>query len=192
MIEIIPNWHPIFVHFTVGVFTTAFGFYVLAYLSSFLRIVPVKIVYEFEVVGRWCLWIAALMTFFTVIAGLHAYNTVKHDDISHVAMTNHRNWALPTAGLIMLLAIWSAWRYYKYKILTIIFMIALFIIQSLLVCTAWRGGELVYRHGLGVISLPHEEGEGHQHHHGQNMKEMPMGNSNMPSMEKHEEYNHSD
>lgn len=183
MIEILPNWHPIFVHFTVGLFSTAFVFYILSFLSKFIRIVPIKLVSEFEIVGRWCLWVAAIMTIFTVVAGLYAYNTVRHDEASHIAMTNHRNWALPTAGLILLLALWSLWRYSKHKVLTIKFIIPLIIIQILLLCTAWRGGELVYRHGLGVMSLPQAKDEGHHHHHEGTIE---MDHSKMPSMKNHE------
>ena len=35
----------------------------------------------------------------------------------------------------------------------------------LLGATGWHGGELVYRYGLGVLSLPAAEGEGHDHVH---------------------------
>lgn len=38
MIEIIPNWHPILVHFTVALFSTSVGFYGLAYLISYLQL----------------------------------------------------------------------------------------------------------------------------------------------------------
>jgi uncharacterized membrane protein len=56
MIEIIPNWHPIFVNFTVALFTTACGFYLLAYFLSILKTVQLKFKPEIEIVGRWCLW----------------------------------------------------------------------------------------------------------------------------------------
>lgn len=165
MIEIIPNWHPIFVHFTIGLFSTSVGFYVLTFISSFIKS-PRKIyAAEFEIVARWCLWVVAFITIGTVLAGLYAYNTVNHDEASHIAMTNHRNWALATASGIWLLAGWSVWRYYKRRVLTITFVISLLIVQGLLFSTAWRGGECVYRYGLGVMSLPKAEGTGHQHHH---------------------------
>lgn len=165
MIEIIPNWHPIFVHFTVALVSTAVGFHVLAYLTTRLKIISTRIISEFEVVGRWCLWVGALLTILTVLAGFHAFNTVNHDGPSHVAMTNHRHWALWTAAAIILLGLWSGWRHYHRKKLTLTFIFALLIVQGLLLATAWRGGELVYRHGLGVMSLPKSEGMGHQHHH---------------------------
>ena len=179
MIEIIPNWHPIFVHFTVGLCSTAVGFYVLTYLTSHLRIISVRHVTDLETAGRWCLWAAGFTAIITVLAGFYAFNTVRHDGISHLAMINHRNWALPTAAAIVLVALWSLWRDYKRKRLTLIFIIALLIVQGMLLATAWRGAELVYRYGLGVMSLPKSEGEGHSHHHGEEIKGSEMDHSNM-------------
>lgn len=38
---------------------------------------------------------------------------------------------------------------------------------ALVIATAWHGGELVYRHGLGVLSLPVAEADHvHSHEHG--------------------------
>ena len=179
MIEIIPNWHPMFVHFTVASFSTACVLYVLAYVFSSRKIAPLKIVSEIEIVGRWCLWLAAFITVGTVLAGLYAFNTVRHDEAAHIAMIIHRKWALATATGIVLLAIWSGRHHYKNKKPAIIFIAALLAVQFSLLTTAWFGGELVYRHGLGVMSLPKTEGEGHHHH----SEEMKMDHSNMPSME---------
>lgn len=165
MIEIIPNWHPIFVHFTVGLFCASVVFYLLTYIASYLRIVTSKISADLETAGRWCLWAAGVTAIMTVIAGLYAYYTVRHDGPSHLAMIDHRNWALPTAAAIVLVALWSLWRDIKQKRLTLTFIIALLIVQGLLLATAWRGAELVYRYGLGVMSLPKSEGEGHDHTH---------------------------
>jgi uncharacterized membrane protein len=186
VIEIIPNVHPIFVHFTVALFSTAVGFYTLSYLLPKLRIFP-KLSSEFEIVARWCLWAVGIIVIATVFAGLYAFNTVNHDGPSHLAMTDHRNWAIPTACAMVLVALWSLWRTYKRKTITITFILVLFIVQGLLLSTAWRGAELVFRYGLGVMSLPKAEGEGHNHMEG--MKENPMGSmdsSTMPSMEKND------
>lgn len=190
MIEIIPNWHPIFVHFTVGLFCTSVAFYLLAYLTSYFRIVSVKITTDLETAGRWCLWAAGVTAIMTVIAGLYAFNTVRHDGPSHLAMINHRNWALPTAAAIVLVAFWSLWRDIKQKKLTLTFIIALLIVQALLLATAWRGAELVYRYGLGVMSLPKSEGEGHDHHHIEEMKGSEMDHTNMPPMQNNENDDH--
>ena len=182
MIEIIPNWHPIFVHFTVGVFSTAVGFYVLAYLTSHMKFFSTSIVTEFETVARWCLWVAGLIVIPTVLAGLYAFNTVGHDAPSHFAMTNHRNWALPTAGAMVFVTLWSMWNYYRHRTLALIFILSLLIVQVMLLATAWRGAELVFRYGLGVMSLPLPRGEGHHHTEGMENVSDP---TNMPDMGNH-------
>ena len=160
MIEIIPNWHHIFVHFTVALFSTAVGFYSLSYVADKCHLAITK---ELASVSRWCLWTAACITLFTVIAGLQAYNTVAHDAPSHLAMTDHRNWALPTATVMVSLALWSVFRFRRQTPLSLIFLLSLFIGQGLVLSTAWRGAELVFRYGLGVQSLPQAEGKGHHH-----------------------------
>ena len=106
-------------------------------------------------------------------------------------MTRHRNWALPTAALIVVFAtivfyLRDSWGSRK-RLLSLFALIAL--TCSILV-VAWLGAETVYRYGIGVISIPkvdtshqhnaaaeepdefqetqepeHGGHEGHQHHH---------------------------
>jgi len=154
MIDIIPNWHPIFVHFTVALLSTA------SVLFTVSIILP-EFQYKEQViiVARWNLWMGSFITIVTLLAGWQAYNTVFHDAPSHVAMTNHRNWALITASLFFVLAAWQLkCRLQKYIRLS--FVIAMLIAFSFLLTTAYKGGELVYRYGLGVMSLPTTEEHG--------------------------------
>lgn len=180
MIEIIPNWHPIFVHFTVALFSATVFFYALSYFLSKCGLL-LKVASDFEIVGKWCLWVVGFMVIGTVLAGFNAYNTVNHDAPSHIAMTDHRNWAIPTAIAIVLLTIWSFWRSYKHKAITITFILALLVTQGLLLSTAWRGAELVFRYGLGVMSMPKSEGEGHHHHHEGETDANEMHDMDLPS-----------
>ncbi len=186
MIEIIPNWHPIFVHFTVGLLSISVAFYVLSYLSKNLKIIVLSSIgKELEIAARWCLWAGAVITIATVLAGFYAYNTVKHDTPSHMAMTDHRNWAIVTAAVAILIALWSLWRYRKQKPLSITFILALLIMQGLLLSTAWRGGEAVYRYGLGVMDLP-DSMEGAQmdgHDHGSEDIKSPNENATVQPMD---------
>lgn len=181
MIQIIPNWHPIFVHFTIGLFSASVGFFILNYMTTHLRMISLSLTTEFEIAGRWCLWATGLAVIATVAAGLYAYYTVGHDAASHVAMTIHRNWALPTACAILVMVTWSLWRYFKQKNPSFIFIIALLIVQGLLLSTAWHGAEVVYRYGIGVISLPKSEGVGHNHHHEEMMQDTVT--NSMPDMQ---------
>lgn len=155
MPTILPNWHPIFVHFTVALFSLAAGLFVI---SSFVKS-PLK--EQWRLVARWNLWFGAGLTVLTGLAGLYAYNTVAHDTPSHAAMTEHRNWAIVTIALILTLAVWSIVRARRGTMPGALFVGAMAVTAGILASTAWHGGEAVYRYGLGVMSLP--KTDAHQH-----------------------------
>lgn len=174
MIEIIPNWHPIFVHFTVALLSISSVFYLLSILLPGLRWKD-----QWLTVANWNLWSGAVFAIATGIAGWLAYNSVVHDTPSHAAMTDHRNWAIATLAIFIPLAIWSFWQARKNKAPGKLFLLLILVATVVLMSTAWRGGEVVYRYGLGVLSMPkvstHGHGEmapahreaddGHQHSH---------------------------
>lgn len=153
MIELIPNWHPILVHFTVALLSLAVVLHLLTLLP-----LPAALRTDWKVVARWLLWLGALFAMATALTGWWAYNSVEHDDVSHAAMTEHRNWALLTLGLFVFVALWSIWSYLKglgsSGMVSVLFSLALVAGAILLSSTAWHGAELVYRYGLGVMSLP--------------------------------------
>lgn len=159
MPEIIPNLHPVFVHFTVALLLLSVGLFVI---TPFVKS-PLK--EQWQTVARWSLWFGAAITIVTGFAGLYAYNTVAHDTPSHLAMTDHRNWAIVTIVLFLALAAWSIIWVRKGKLLGPVFVVCMVVAGLVLASTAWRGGEVVYRYGLGVMSLPKAEGEGHSHSH---------------------------
>lgn len=165
MIEIIPNWHPIFVHFTIGLLLTAALFHLAAMLTGNQ---PLK--QTLTHVANWNLWLGVLITIVTVAAGWLAFNSVNHDTPSHLAMIEHRNWAMVTFAAYLLVGIWSLFRAKQHAPLNWTLVIAVCGAGILLLSTAWHGGELVYRHGLGVMSLPnpdeHAHGEATAHDHG--------------------------
>ena len=164
MIEIIPNWHPVFVHFTIALLSIATLFHVVASLTS-----KSATYYQFENVANWNLWLGAGFAIVTVIAGWFAASSVDHDTPSHLAMLDHRNWALVTGALFILLAVWSYRRARKALPITWVITLPLLVASGLLGATGWKGGELVYRHGLGVMSLPDKDRHDHaSHSHGDN------------------------
>lgn len=169
MIEIIPNWHPVFVHFPV-VFTTAAVTF--SAVGAFSGARPHAA--QCMVAGRWMLWGAALFALIAAALGWFAFNSVEHDEISHAAMILHRNWALGTLAVLVALAVWDVWRGDSRPTPSPGFLGLLIAAWLLVASTAWHGAELVYRHGLGVMALPdvhadhdmasHEAG-GHEHDH---------------------------
>ncbi|HEY0665781.1 MAG TPA: DUF2231 domain-containing protein [Gallionella sp.] len=173
MIEIIPNWHPIFVHFTVALLLVAAALHLL---SRF--VIGGELGRQLPVVARWNLRIGTGLTAFTIAAGWYAYYTVAHDEPSHAAMTVHRNWAMLTFTFFLGIA---GWEYYLSRRNLRIgwpFTALLAAGAILLLITAWHGGELVYRYGVGVMSLPQtgaEAGHGHASAH----EPHPHGNSGL-------------
>lgn len=165
MIEIIPNWHPIFVHFTVGLLATSILLYFLH-----LLLVKKELAKTLLVVAEWNLWIGTFFGVLTVITGFIAYNTVAHDDISHIVMKEHRNLALITLTTFIVLSVWALKHRARATKPQLPFYTGSLLAILLLGSTAWHGGELVYRYGLGVMSLPKQEVHNHTvgetHHHG--------------------------
>lgn len=162
MIEIIPNWHPVFVHFSIGLLSISALFHLVAAVNG-----KSTNYYQFESVANWNLWIGAILTLVTVVAGWLAYNSVEHDTPSHLAMTDHRNWAMVTAGIFVAIAFWSFQRAKKAIPIGWPLTVVLLVATALLLTTGWKGGELVYKHGLGVMSLPSKSNHDHgAHDHG--------------------------
>ncbi len=164
MIEIIPNWHPLLVHFTVGLLTTS----VLFYLASAILSLTNSWKQQWLNMANWSLWSGCLFAIATAVAGWLAYNSVAHDRASHAAMTLHRNWALPTASIFLLLGLWAIVIAKKDRRPGFLFLTFSTIAAGLLMVTGWLGAEAVYRYGLGVKSLPvvTEGADGHNHSHG--------------------------
>ena len=169
MIEILPNWHPIFVHFTVALLIVAAALHVLSHFIS-----NTNLKNQLSTTASWNLWIGIGVTVLTVAMGWVAFNTVNHDEPSHLAMIEHRNWAMATFAVLLGIAAWEIYLYRHRKGKGWLFTALLVIAASLLMSTAWHGGELVYRHGLGVMSMPKPDGAaGHSHDGG----DMEHGNS---------------
>jgi len=152
---IIPNWHPLLVHFTVALTIVSAAFFVLS------KVIKSK-TDTFERVAKWTLWTGAGITVLTILAGFDAYNSVAHDDVAHKVMKVHRNWALGTGVAILLMAIWTL----RTKAVSSVMVAASLVVAGLVGATGYLGAELVFRHGLGVMRLPDTSGENHAHAEG--------------------------
>ncbi|MDD2700653.1 MAG: DUF2231 domain-containing protein [Sideroxydans sp.] len=162
MIEVIPNWHPLFVHFPIALISLSAFFHVVAIL---LRNQSRCAAY-LAVLAHTSLWLGALSSLPTALLGWLAFNSVEHDEAGHAAMLAHRVWALATVLAVVVLAGWDAWRHKVDATPGWLFTSAVILAWALVASTAWHGAELVYRHGLGVISLPaHVANDAHEHGH---------------------------
>ena len=67
----------------------------------------------------------------------------------------------------MLLALWVFIKQRGVKSISIVFVIISVLVSPLLVITGYKGAEVVYRHGIGVMQLP-EINKQLKDNHGQN------------------------
>ena len=209
MIRVIPNLHPLFVRFPVALISVSAFFHLAAMLlrerpqhsvakpsavgaasaaKPFANKPAPTNVSEVRpryaalcaVLAHTTLWLGALAALPTVALGWLASNSVNHDEAGHAAMLLHRAWALATLAVLLLLAGWDAWKHKVDAIPVWPFVGAAIAAWMLVASTAWHGGELVYRHGLGVMSLPQAEGPGHTHEHGAGHGDMPVQGEAVP------------
>lgn len=180
---IIPNWHPVFVHFTIGLLTVSSVLYAASYWLKRE---------DMHTVARWNLMIGTAITVGTVVAGLIAYHTVAHDGPSHVAMTEHRNWAFITSSIFILLTAWSAWRHRTAQSVSLPFMVMLLFATGMLAITGYKGGEVVFRHGIGVLRMPEVRGDGGHGTHAHNPVAGHGSNSPQSNITGHEGHSHDD
>lgn len=171
--ELIPNAHPVAVHFPIALTLIALLFSLAARIGSRHNLAP-----QFAIVGHWALWISGVTAIIAAGLGWLAFNSVDHDDAGHAAMLIHRNWAIPTAIGLLLLAMWDVFKSRAHQVMSWFTLIVLTLLSGSVAVTGWLGGEVVYRHGIGVLSLPeiaagsdshgHEHGDSdsHSHQHG--------------------------
>lgn len=153
-----PNIHPILVHFAYALTTTgAVSLFIVSILPSGSWRDTLRHAAD------WMIGLGVLFIITTVLAGFQAYYSVDHDGPSHAAMTVHRNWAVPTAGVIFILSLWRWMK--RNEMPSVLFSVLFLTATASLSVTAWWGGKLVYAHGLGVTRLPAVTGDGHNHEH---------------------------
>lgn len=187
-IEIIPNWHPILVHFTVALLSVSVALFLA---ESFVR--KWKLHIQLVTVARWNLWLGSLAAIATVIAGFDAFNSIPHSsEHQHLAMLDHRKWALSTAALFVMLAAWSLSASLRgkadfSKAKNFVFVSLMVVAGLMLSITGYKGAELVYRHGLGVIPMQMGMAAGHNHSHGSEGHGAAEESTQSPVTENHDE-----
>jgi uncharacterized membrane protein len=130
------SWHPVVVHLPLVGLALAVAFDLVAARN---RSAP------WRVAATVLWWVGLLGAAAAVTTGLLAYGRVEHSDPAHAEMTLHRNLALAAVALLLATALWR-WRRPYSRGAALLGLIG----AGLLGGVGYLGGDLVYRHALGI------------------------------------------
>jgi uncharacterized membrane protein len=143
----VPGWHPIVVHFPLALVVTAA---VLLLAARLLR--HETHVQTLATVGTWNLCLGAVAALFALGTGLAAVLGLHLDPSAHQAIVLHAKWAVFTSVAVLLLAVWRGAGSDQRSRPSWLFVAVLLLATGAMIVTGYRGGQNVYRHGVGVIS----------------------------------------
>jgi uncharacterized membrane protein len=149
---LIPGWHPMVVHFPLALVTTATALLLAARLLRQERLAA-----TLATVGTWNLCLGALAALFAIGTGMAAAMHLQASPAAHHAVSLHVRWAMFTTLGLVLLAVWRGAGTAQASRPSWIFMIVLLGAFAALVATGYRGGQNVYRFGVGVL-IPLDSG----------------------------------
>jgi uncharacterized membrane protein len=142
-------WHPMVVHFPLALVVSA------AALLLAARLVPrdghAAIL---ATVGTWNLCLGALAALFALGTGLAAVIDLHVGPDARRSISLHAAWALFTTLSLLLLAVWRGAGNALASRPSWLLVIVLLASTGALVFTGYRGGQNVYRYGVGVSTRP--------------------------------------
>ena len=142
---ILPGWHPIVVHFPLGLVMTGA---LLLLAARILR--QERHAATLATVGSWNLCLGAFAALVAQATGLAATLHLQVGPAAHQAISLHMRWAMFTTLALLLLAVWRGAGSAQESRPSWIFIVILLAATAALVVTGYRGGQNVYRHGVGV------------------------------------------
>jgi uncharacterized membrane protein len=154
----LPEWHPMAVHFPLALTVTG----ALA-LSAARLAAPERHGATLAVVGTWNLCLGAAGALLALGTGLAAVASLELAPPARAAVGLHVRWAIFTSAALVLLAVWRGAGADPRSRPSRAFLIILWAVTAALLVTGYRGGQNVYRFGVGVASaaeleLPWEGG----------------------------------
>jgi uncharacterized membrane protein len=147
--KLLPGWHPIVVHFPLALVVTATLF---LFAARLLR--RESHVATLATVGTWNLCLGAFAALLALATGLAAIIGLHVGVAAHQAISLHVKWAIFTTLALVLLAVWRGAGTAQESRPSWIFMVVLLAATFALVYTGYRGGQNVYRYGVGVMMAP--------------------------------------
>jgi uncharacterized membrane protein len=153
----LPGWHPMVVHFPLALVLTATALLMAARLTR-----RDSLAATVATVGTWNLCLGAAAALLALATGLGAVLDLTVGLAARQAISVHLKWAVVTTLVVVFLAVWRGAGKAKESRPSWVFIILLCGASAALVVTGYRGGENVYRYGVGVeenavrpVAAPH-------------------------------------
>ncbi len=141
-----PNPHPLVVHFPIALLMASVFFDAVAYRSRREA---------FEKAAKLNLALGVLSGIVAVVFGLLAEESVPQFPVIHETVERHKTLAFVTLGVCAILLLWRFLKDGKFYERWRTFYIALAVVGILILgATAYYGGELVYKFGVGMPAQP--------------------------------------
>lgn len=137
------SWHPMVVHFPLVALLLAVSLDILGAWSGSSR-------WRDAATLLW--WVGLLGAGAAIATGLLAYNRVDHSDPAHQQMTLHRNLALASVGILLATAVWR-WRRPSSRMAAVAGTVGAIGIVGV----GYLGGEIVFRHAIGLPTATLEQ-----------------------------------
>ena len=145
--QIIPGWHPIVVHFPLALIVTA-----TASLSAARILRSERLASSLATLGTWNLCLGAVGVFLALGTGLAAAIGLNIDAAAHQAIAMHVKSAVLTTILVLLVSVWRGAGSLAGSRPGWGFLLLLWLATGALTVTGYRGGQNVYRYGIGVAA----------------------------------------
>jgi uncharacterized membrane protein len=143
--NLLPGWHPLVVHFPLAlVLVAAPSLWAARLLRQERRAATLA------TLGTWNLCLGALAALFALGTGLAATIHAQAGPEAHQAISLHMKWAVSTTLALLLLAVWRGAGTAQESRPSWVFIAVLTAATAALIVTGYRGGQNVYRYGVGV------------------------------------------
>ena len=140
-----PGWHPVVVHFPLALVITA----TLLLWAARLRILGPHAA-TLSIVGTWNLCLGTVAAVLALATGLAAVTHLQVGVDAHLAISLHLKWAFFATMLLVLVSVWRGAGSAQDSRPSWIFLVVLSAAAVSLAVTGYRGGQNVYRYGVGV------------------------------------------